>query len=254
MESVPRNVILDLLPAYIAGEASDESRALVEAYARHDPQIARLIRAGTLGTAAITPQMAPPHDLEMKALQRVRRSIRRQLLYVALATASILMIPWVAMQFNSGVDWSPGDFMVMGILLFGTGLTYVLITRLSDSKAYRVAVGIAVFAGLLLIWMNLAVGIIGSENNPANQLYAGVLLIGFVGAVIARFRPRGMERALYATALAQFLVPLIALIVWRPSLDDAPGIVGVFILNGFYVALFVVSALLFRRARATDPR
>ena len=29
METIPRNVILDLLPAYIAGEVSEESRALV---------------------------------------------------------------------------------------------------------------------------------------------------------------------------------------------------------------------------------
>jgi hypothetical protein len=43
------------------------------------------------------------------------------------------------------------------------------------------------------------------------------------------------------------LVPVIALIVWRPSLDDAPGIVGVFMLNAFFVMLFIVSALFFRR-------
>lgn len=254
MESVHRNVILDLLPAYIAGEASAETRALVEAYAQTDTQIARLIRAGTLEPAATTTRVTPPESLEMKALQRVRRGIRRQLVYVAVATAALLLIPLVAMQFNSGVDWSLGDFIVMGMLLFGTGLTYVLITRLSDSKAYRTAVGIAVFAGLLLIWINLAVGIIGSENNPANQLYAGVLLIGFSGAVIARFRPRGMARAAYAAAIAQFLVPIIAMIIWRPSLDDAPGIIGVFILNGFFVGLFVVAALLFQRARSADPR
>ena len=44
MSTLARNVILDLLPAYIAGEASPESQALVEEYAQSDPQIARLIR------------------------------------------------------------------------------------------------------------------------------------------------------------------------------------------------------------------
>ena len=254
METVSRNVILDLLPAYLAGEASAESRALVEEFARHDPQIARLIRTGTLEPTATTPNVSPPDDLEVKALKRVRRSIRRQMLYVALGTASILMIPLVAMQFTNEVNWKMGDFIVMGFLLFGTGLTYVLISRISDSTAYRIAVGIAVVAGLMLIWVNLAVGVIGSEDNPANLLYAMVIVIGITGAGIARFRPRGMARALFATALAQALVPVIALIVWRPSLDEAPGIVGVFILNGFFVGLFVVSGLLFRRASASDPK
>jgi hypothetical protein len=253
MKSVPRNVILDLLPVYIAGEASEETRALVEEFARNDPQIAQLIRAGSLGSAVTRPLTVPPDDLEMKAINRIRRSIRRQMLYVALATILLLLIPLVAMRFTDEVNWTALDFTVMGILLFGTGLTYVLISRLSDSIVYRAAVGVAVLAGLFLIWGNLAVGLIGSENNPANLMYAGVLAIGFIGAGIARFRPRGMMRALFATAIAQALVPIIALIIWRPTLDEPPGIVGVFILNGFFVGLFVVSALLFRYASSTDP-
>lgn len=248
MESLPRNVILDLLPAYIAGEASEESRALVEEFARNDPQIARLIRTGRSESEAISPKMPVPDNLEMKTKKRIRRSIRRQMWYVALATASILMLPLVAMFFTDEVNWSPFDFIVMGILLFGTGFTYLLISKVSDSMAYRTAVGVAVVAGFLLIWVNLAVGIIGSEDNPANQLYAGVLAVAIIGAAIARLRPRGMALTLFATAFAQMLVPVIALIIWRPSLENTPGIVGVFILNAFFAALFVVSALLFRNA------
>jgi hypothetical protein len=246
MENVPRNVILDLLPVYIAGEASEETRALVEEFAQNDPQIARLIRTGKLESEALSPKMPTPDNLEMKTMKRIRRSIRRQMWYVAFATASILMLPLVAMLFTNEVNWSLIDFIVMGILLFGTGLTYVLISKISDSMAYRTAVGVAVVAGFLLIWVNLAVGIIGSEDNPANQLYAGVLAVGIIGAGIARLRPHGMALTLFATALAQMLVPVIAMIIWRLSFEETPGIVGVFILNAFFAALFVVSALLFR--------
>lgn len=154
----------------------------------------------------------------------------------------------VAMLFTNEVNWNMFDFIIMASLLFGAGLTYVLISRILDNIAYRTAVGVAVTAGLLLIWMNLAVGIIGSEDNPANLLYFGVFAIGIIGTGIARFRPRGMSSALFATAVAQMLVPVIALIIWRPSLDDPPGLVGVFMLNAFFAVLFVVSALLFRRA------
>jgi hypothetical protein len=248
MESVPRNVILDLLPAYLAGDASEESRAMVEEFARHDPEIARLIRAGTLEPGAIA-NVTLPDDLEMKAMKRIRRGIRRRMVYVALATAALLTIPLVAR-----FPWSLGDFIVMGVLLFGTGLAYVLIAGLSDSIAYRAAVGLAVAAGFLLIWVNLAVGIIGSEDNPANQLYAGVLLVGFVGAAFARLRPWGMSLALYATAIAQMLVPVIALIVWPATFGEHPGIVSVFLLNAFFAALFVVSAVLFRQAGDTTQK
>lgn len=246
MESVPRNVILDLLPVYIAGEASEESKALVEEFAQNDTQIAGFIRTGKLETYPISPKIAVPDDLEMKTIKHLRKGIRLQIWYVAFATAAILVAPLLAMQFTDEVSWGLLDFIVMGILLFGAGLTYVLISRISESFAYRTAVGVAVVAGLLLIWVNLAVGIIGSEDNPANQLYLGVLAIGIIGTWISHLRPHGMARTMFATALAQILVPVIVLIIWRSSLEESPGIVGVFGLNAFFAVLFVVSALLFR--------
>src|SRR6185503_16154819 len=86
----------------------------------------------------------------------------------------------------------------------------------------------------------------GSEENPANVMYGGVLVVGVIGAVIARLEPMGMARALFATALAQFLVPVVALIRW-PA-DFSPGVVPVFGLNFCFVLLFAGSAILFRLA------
>jgi hypothetical protein len=49
-------------------------------------------------------------------------------------------------------------------------------------------------------------------------------MVGIGGAAIARFRPEGMARALFATALAQALVPVIALMFWNPQVTSwAPG-------------------------------
>ena len=72
------------------------------------------------------------------------------MMYVALATAAILMIPLAAMGLGNEVQWDLFDFIVMGILLFSTGLTFVLISRASDSTVYRVAVGVWVATGFLL--------------------------------------------------------------------------------------------------------
>ncbi len=178
----------------------------------------------------------------------------RNIVRIALVTGLLLMIPLVAMQFSEEVNWGLGDFIVMGGLLFGSGLTYELLARKGGTTAYKAAVGVAVGASLLLIWINLAVGIIGSEDNPANVLYLGVIYIALIGATIVRLRPRGMSRVLFFTALTQALVPVIALLIWRPTFDDPPGMVSVFFLNAGFVTLYLVSALLFRHAGETDPR
>jgi len=167
---------------------------------------------------------------------------------IALATGLLLLVPLIAMQFTDEVNWTLGDFFVAGVLLFGSGLTYELFTRKKTDVAYRAAVGVAVFTSLLLVWVNLAVGIIGSEDNPANMLFGGVLLIGLIGAAIAKLRPQGMSRTLSAMAFAQFLVPVAAVMIWPTTSWGAAGMSGVFVFNAFFALLFAVSGLLFRRA------
>lgn len=171
---------------------------------------------------------------------------------IALATAFILLLPLLAMQFTDEVIWDFADFAVAGVLLFGAGLTYESIARKTGNIAYRAAVGVAVAAALLLVWMNLAVGIIGNEGHIANSMYVGVLAVGTVGALVARFRPHGMARALVATALAQILVAVIALVTGRGSSSPSwPR--DILIATAFFATLWVGSALLFRRASAVGP-
>jgi hypothetical protein len=97
--------------------------------------------------------------------------------------------------------------------------------------------------------VNLAVGIIGSEDHPANMMYGGVLAVGLLGAIIARLEPRGMARTLVAMAIAQALVPVIALAVW--GLPITSGGLEVFGVTAFFGTMWVASALLFRQA--ADP-
>lgn len=117
---------------------------------------------------------------------------------------------------------------------------------IKTDDAYRLAVGVAVAAACMLAWLSLGVGIIGRDGDPANAMYFGVLVVGIVGALVARFRPGGMARALTATALAQAVVLGIALFggLGRPW----SGPLELLLLNGFFVGLFVGSAWLFRQA------
>ena len=114
-------------------------------------------------------------------------------------------------------------------------------------STYRWAVGAALATALLLLWVIGAVGLIGVEGDPFDMIYGGVLAVGVTGALIARLRPRGMARAMVATAVAQALVVVIALIAGKHhvAVSSVPEIV---LSNGFFVALWLGSARLFRSA------
>lgn len=159
----------------------------------------------------------------------------------------IFLLPLVAMQFTDEVVWDETDFAVIGAMLFSACAAYELAARMTRNIAYRAAAGVAIVSSFILIWINLAVGIIGSEDNPANLMYGGVLTVGIVGVIIARLRPRGMARALSATAFAQVLVGVIALAAGfgstAPSFPEA-----IVFLTAFFAALWLISAWLFRKA------
>ena len=114
-----------------------------------------------------------------------------------------------------GMELAPLAFALWGAVLFGTSLTYELIARKGSTIAYRAAVGIACPTGFVLVFINAAAGIIG--DGPVNVMYLGVLAVGFLGAFFARLQPRGMALALFATAVAQMLVPVIALMMGKPA-------------------------------------
>lgn len=182
------------------------------------------------------------------------QNVTKRLIVWAVGVALVLLIPLALTLLGGGVDgegfhWTPIDFVFAFVFLFGAGAAYELVCRKMNNTAYRVAVGVAVVAALLLVWVNAAVGMIGNEGNPANLMYFGVLGVGVGGAFIARLKPRGMVGVLLATALAQALVPVIALMIQVASWGAA-GASGVFVLNAFFVMLFVVSAYFFRRAGA----
>ncbi|MFZ1683354.1 MAG: hypothetical protein WAU88_04395 [Candidatus Zixiibacteriota bacterium] len=177
---------------------------------------------------------------------------RKNIIIIVVATALLLMVPLVAMQYTEEVKWSVIDFVVAGILLLGAGLTYEFVANRGGSLAYRVGVGVGCAAGLGLIWVNLAVGLIGNEDNPANALYVSVLAVALIGIALARFEPRKMSRAMYAAAIAQAIVPVIAMIIWKPPF--AIGVLLTFGANALFVALWVVSASLFRHASDVDPK
>ena len=140
--------------------------------------------------------------------------------------------------------WDAADFVLFGAMLALVSVTYRLATRKTSNTAYRIAVGVARAAAFVLVWVNGAVGIIGDARDEANLMYIGVLAVGIIGAIIARFQPRGMARALSATALTQAVVAVIAIVAGLGSYGPTwPR--DIVVLSGLFVALWLISARLF---------
>lgn len=167
--------------------------------------------------------------------------------------ALLLVAPLAAMQFTEEVAWTAFDFALMGVLLAGVGVGLELAVRRAADSAYRIAAGVALAAAFLLVWINGAVGIIGSERQDANLLYLAAVGVALGGAAVARFRPAGVARAMVLAALAQVLAPVAAAVlapetralVWSPQ---ALGLTTAF------AAMWLVSAWLFRKAATQSTR
>ena len=81
---------------------------------------------------------------------------------ITIVVFAILMIPLIAMQFTNEVNWSLFDFIVMGSLLFGAGIASDFVFRNVVQTKYRIGLIALILFVLLLIWAELAVGIVGS--------------------------------------------------------------------------------------------
>lgn len=95
-------------------------------------------------------------DMNTLEIQNIR------LTGIVAVAAILLSIPFFAMQFTNEVKWNWFDFLIAGILLFGTGLTIEFVLRKVIRLEYRLALCAAILIGLFLIWAELAVGIFGT--------------------------------------------------------------------------------------------
>jgi hypothetical protein len=86
----------------------------------------------------------------------------KMLIAIFLTVAILLSIPLIAMQFTNEVDWSLSDFIIMGVLLFTTGLGCELVLRRVKNLGRRFLICAAILLAFFLIWAELAVGIFGT--------------------------------------------------------------------------------------------
>ena len=150
----------------------------------------------------------------------------------------VLLIPLIAMQIDREVNWTVGDFLFAALMIGLVGIAFELTVRTSPSRSYRGGVAVALAAAFLTIWANGAVGMIGSEENPYNLLFFGVIGFALAGSSFARFRPAGMAVAMLVAAIAQGAV----------AIGGMPADLRGGVLSTLFAGLWLTSAVLFRRA------
>ncbi|MBT8295535.1 MAG: hypothetical protein KJO51_03895 [Gramella sp.] len=86
----------------------------------------------------------------------------KNLSIILLTVAGILMIPFIGMQVSSDVNWSGSDFLIMGILLFLTGIALNFALKKFKTLNSRIIACVIILLVLFVIWAELAVGIFGT--------------------------------------------------------------------------------------------
>ena len=87
--NIPKHLIIDLLPLYLADEVSDETRKLIDNYLKNDPQLATL--AEQAKHAPTLQEIPAPitKETEMESLKKVKKMMLSVQHHVFLALAVI---------------------------------------------------------------------------------------------------------------------------------------------------------------------
>ena len=86
----------------------------------------------------------------------------KRLIGLLLSPLLLLLVPLIAMQYTTEVNWTVGDFLVAGVLLLGIGLAIELLLRRISQQRQRTLWIILTIVIFLLVWAELAVGIFGT--------------------------------------------------------------------------------------------
>ena len=111
---ITREVVTDLWPLYLSGEASADTRALVDEFLEQDPDFARLIRGNGTSEILKAVSMEPNPDDEMRSFVMTRKAMllynMNGLLFLAILFTCFAFGRIVA---DTSWDASPRTFIVI---------------------------------------------------------------------------------------------------------------------------------------------
>jgi len=119
---ITREVIIDLLPVYHSGAASQDTRNLVEAYLLSDPELAQLSIAQPESVLTQT-QLYPPREIEMQTLEKTKKILWQRSLYLGFAIFFTCFT--FALSFDrQGPRWIWENMPIMAGLCFAIGVFF----------------------------------------------------------------------------------------------------------------------------------
>lgn len=86
----------------------------------------------------------------------------KRILLILIVIATLLLVPFIAMQFTDEVAWDSSDFLIMGFLLFSVGLLCEVILRNVKTPKNRILFCTILLILFFLVWAELAVGVFGT--------------------------------------------------------------------------------------------
>jgi len=141
---VPREVVLDLLPLYLCGEASTVTAAFVEECMKEDPELAAHVHHHRIEELVAGTPPAPPPELELRALRRVRRFLGLKRWLFDLGIGFMVALSSLDLSIRHGrvtgvrlflLDY-PVAFGICLVLAVGCWTGYVLIRRHLRARAF----------------------------------------------------------------------------------------------------------------------
>jgi hypothetical protein len=111
MENITREIIADLYPLYLSGDASPDTRRLVEAFVKEDPEFLQVLEESGRDSlkAYATPTLSPDHEL--KTLARLKRRISEPTWPLSLAMI-FSGLAFGRIVSDTSFDVSPRNFIV----------------------------------------------------------------------------------------------------------------------------------------------
>ena len=162
-----------------------------------------------------------------------------------IAALALLLTPLWMMQISSGWHWTFGSFVFAGAMIGGVALLYDFVERASDSRAFRTGVGVAIVASFLTVWTTLV------RDDGSGIDYFMLIMTILTGGFACLFSSAGMARTMLGVAIMQALFGVA--IATAPSTASIPdGSFRALLFNGFFAALWLISATFFRAAAKRD--
>ena len=158
------------------------------------------------------------------------------------ALIALFCLPVIAVQLSDEFDWTSSDFLFAAVFLTILGIGGEIALRVGRNAPHQLGIAIAALGGFLTVWINGAVGMLGSEDEVTNLYFIALVGIAVVASFLVWFRPAPMRWIMATLSASQFGVGIIAGLWTMPGHAIEWGVLA------FFAVIWGASAACFHAA------